>query len=436
MNTPRRRPPASKPKPIAKWLPAIAAVSVLAVVVLAGTAGGKDTNNIGSNADAGAAETVESATSTSNAIDDSTVGYDVTGLTVPESTMPAVGTDSTPLPVTKTQLGRTLVGGAYGDDVKQLQTRLTELGFVPGVIDGAFGEQTKEAVWAFDKLVLKMPRDQVDESGRVSNETWQLMQDPIVIQPRRPGSGTHVEIYLPEQVAAVFTDNKATLVIHISSGTALTSERTKDNSWCETVTLDTDADGNLLDPPQQQAVCGVSYTPGGVFRFQRQVTGDRVGALGRMFNPIYFNYGIAMHGAKNVPLEPASHGCIRMNQTISNTFQSFVHLRDYVYVWGQDGKEPEQYTKQQSYPVFNYPDPDATTTTVKTTTTTTKPAVTTTTAKPSSSSATTTTAGTPSVSTTAKPTATTTAPTSAPTVAPTAPPTLPPPVSPPSTLSP
>ena len=55
--------------------------------------------------------------------------------------------------------------------------------------------------------------------------------------------------------------------------------------------------------------------------FQREVQGDRVGALGRMFNPVYFNYGIAMHGAGNVPLEPASHGCIRMHKTISNTFQ-------------------------------------------------------------------------------------------------------------------
>ena len=428
MTTPRRRPQASEPSPFAKWLPAIAAVSVLVVVVLAGVSGGKHDNGVGTNAVAGSADTTasESATSTS-AIDGSSVGYDVTGLTVPDSTLPAIGTDGAAVPVVKTQLGRTLVGGAFGDDVKQLQTRLTQLGFAPGAADGAFGEQTKEAVWAFDKLVLQVPRDQVDHGGRVSNETWQKMQDPIVIQPRRPGSGTHVEIYLPEQVAAVFTDDKATLVIHISSGTALTSERTADNSWCETVRLDTDPDGNVLNPPQEKAVCGVSYTPGGVFRFQRQVTGDRVGALGRMFNPIYFNFGIAMHGAKNVPLVPASHGCIRMNQKISDTFQSYVHLKDRVYVWGQDGQQPEQYSKRQSTPVFNYPDPNATTTTVEATTTTVKAtattlkptnttvkaAVTTTTEAAAKSSATTTTTAA------AKPTVPATAPGGAPTTPPT-----------------
>ena len=42
---------------------------------------------------------------------------------------------------------------------------------------------------------------------------------------------------------------------------------------------------------------------------------------------------------------------------------------DLVYVWGQDGKQPEQYTKRDSLPSFNYADPDATTTTESTTTT-------------------------------------------------------------------
>ncbi|MCU1398314.1 MAG: hypothetical protein JWN62_1423, partial [Acidimicrobiales bacterium] len=328
MNTPRRRPSSKPPAPVTRWLPAIAAVAVLVIVVIAGAAGGKDHTALGSSADAGAADsgvtgsaTVDAATSTSSVTDANTEGYDVTGLTVPASTMPGVGTETTMTPTLKTQLTRTLFIGTAGDDVKELQTRLAELGFVPGVADGYFGEQTREAVWAYDKLILQTPPDQVDKSAKVSDTTWQGMQDPIVIQPRRPGDGTHVEIYLPQQVAAVFTDNKPTLVLHISSGTAITPERTKDNSWCETVTLDTDADGNPIDPPVLKPVCGVAYTPGGVFRFQREISGHHVGALGGMDNPVYFNYGIAMHGAKEVPLNPASHGCIRMNEKISSTFQ-------------------------------------------------------------------------------------------------------------------
>ena len=378
---PARRGPTDTPpqSPVARWLPAIAAVGVLLVVVLAASFGGDDD---------GPSDTLAGPTDNSD--------YAVTGLTVPGSVMAVVGTESTAAPIVKTALTTPLAYGNVGPDVLALQTRLTAMGFAPGVEDGNFGGQTQQAVWAFEKLVLGTPR--ADATGTVTNEMWQRMQDPIVVQPRRSVPGTHVEIYLPEQVAAVFTDDVAVLVIHISSG--------DDQEWCDTVSLDTDAKGNKLDPPQEKAVCGISKTPGGVFKFDRLVVGKRNGPLGGMDNPVYFNYGIAMHGAMNVPLEPASHGCIRMHKTISDTFQTIIHLGDRVYVWGQDGKQPEQYTKQESLPIFNYPDPSATTTT-STTTTTTMPATTTTAAATTTTKApapTTTTAATPAPTTTAAPT--------------------------------
>ena len=51
-----------------------------------------------------------------------------------------------------------------------------------------------------------------------------------------------------------------------------------------------------------------------------------------MMNPVYFNYGIAVHGADNVPLEPASHGCVRLNQTIAKFFPDLVKNGYRVYV--------------------------------------------------------------------------------------------------------
>ena len=149
--------------------------------------------------------------------------------------------------------------------------------------------------------------------------------------------------------------------------------------------------------------CADAKTPGGIFRFTRRYEGKRTGPLGGMMNPVYFNYGIAVHGADNVPLEPASHGCVRLNQTIAKVFPSMVKKGDLVYVWGQDGKQPEQYSKADSLPSFNYANPDATTTTESTTTTiapTTIPPATTTTVK--------STTTTPSVTTTTGVSATTT----------------------------
>ena len=74
-----------------------------------------------------------------------------------------------------------------------------------------------------------------------------------------------------------------------------------------------------------------------------------------MHNPVYFNYGIAIHGAAEVPLAPASLGNVRINNTLSETFPELVHQGDIVYVWAQDGKEPEQYSKAESLPSFEEP---------------------------------------------------------------------------------
>ena len=106
-----------------------------------------------------------------------------------------------------------------------------------------------------------------------------------------------------------------------------------------------------------------------------------------MFNPVYFNYGIAVHGMTNVPVYPASHGCVRIPMHIAQYFPSMVKNGDMVYVF--DGvKEPEVYGKQK--PPFDTKDPNATTTTSSTevlpeitappasTTTTVPPATTTT----------------------------------------------------------
>ena len=337
-------------------MPAIAAVSVLAIVVGIAVSGGGDGKD-----PANAGPVISSPQNLANT---------ETSLTIPQVTVAPVVIES--VPIVKTDLKGSVSKGSFGDDVRSVQKRLAELGFAPGQVDGQFGSQTQQAVWAYEKLILRTPR--ADATGKVTNDMWHGMQDTIIISPRRPGNGTHVEIYLPEQVAIVFTDNAPTLVLHISSGTG--------EKWCELVTQDTDAEGLPLDPPVVKDVCGISRTPGGVFHLKKMVQGDRVGPLGRMFNPVYFNFGIAIHGAKEIPLHPASHGCIRIHRAISDTFQNYVQKGNAVFVWGEDGREPESYSKNEMIPPFNVPNPDATTTTTTVQTTTTVPTTTKTTTSP------------------------------------------------------
>jgi peptidoglycan hydrolase-like protein with peptidoglycan-binding domain len=309
--------------PAAKWLPAVGAAALLGTVVVAGVALG---GNSGSS---------DSADTTVPLVSSPTT------IAIPDS-VPVIETIETSSPIVKTQLDRTLAKGMVGDDVQQVQERLGELGFVPGPADGIFGDETRKAVWAYEKLVLEVPSNA--PSGQVTAAMWDEMQDPFVIQPRRPNATPdHTEVYLPEQVLAVFHDDVPVMITHMSSG---------DNTeWCEEVTISPGEYGNKDgEEPLVRGECGVSYTPGGVFKYYRQVEGIRESSLGGMWNPVYFNYGIAIHGALNVPLQPASHGCIRIPLNISESLQDIVSMGDQVYVW--DGEqEPEYYGDQP--PRFN-----------------------------------------------------------------------------------
>jgi hypothetical protein len=308
----------------------VAAAALLAGVVIAGVAGGL-----------GGGDDPESGVTSAAAF------------VPPATTGPVVVTDATTAPPAKTDLPFSLSKGNAGSEVERLQRRLKELGFDPGPIDGQFGDLTRAAVWAFEKLVLQTPRQEA--TGRVTNDMWQRMQDPLVILPRRPdaASANHTEVYLPEQVVIFFVDDHPALISHMSSGTG--------DEWCEEVTISPGEYGNEDGTePLKRGECGISNTPGGVYEYYRRVEGVRQSGLGSMWNPIYFNYGIAIHGAINVPLEPASHGCIRIPLAVSEYFQDLATTGDQVYVF--DGvEEPEEYGDQP--PTFNWRDPDYTTTT-------------------------------------------------------------------------
>jgi hypothetical protein len=291
-------------------------------------------------------------------------------------------------PVVVPELDHDLARGMSEPVVEVLQDRLHELGFDPGPVDGFFGEATLRSVWAFEKLVLGVPR--VEATGIVTPAFWRDIHEPSGITPRRTPGGAHLEVYLPEQVAVLFVDGSVRVVTHVSSGQGI--------EWCDEVTVDND-DGTQ----ETIGICGLSITPGGVYHFERMVEGWRNAKLGRLYKPVYFNFGIAIHGASNVPDYPASRGCVRFPMHIADYMQDLVSIGDAVYVF--DGVEdPEHYGAQPMR--FDWPDPDYTMTTSSTTTTTS-----------------TTTTPTPA------PVATTT-PSPAP------PPTTPPPTMPPTTVPP
>jgi peptidoglycan hydrolase-like protein with peptidoglycan-binding domain len=332
-----------------RWLPALGAAVLLLIVALTASPG----------------------------TDDTVVGDVATTSTTAPATTTTLALVDPPAPTEP--ISRNLERGIAGDDVAMVQQRLNDLGFDPGPIDGIYGGVTIQSVWAYEKLVLGTPREQA--TGVVTPALWERMREPLSVLPRRPTGGlrNHTEIYLPEQVMVVFHADVPTLITHISSGEL--DEFGQPAVYCEEVTYDTDNNGDLLEEPITDFVCAYAKTPGGVFRYEREITGIRSGPLGDMWDPVYFNYGIAVHGALNVPLEPASHGCVRIPMHISAYFQDLVELGEAVLVWN-GVSEPEEVTYEESLPSWwaevppEYTTTTSTTTTTTSTTTTTVPATT------------------------------------------------------------
>lgn len=297
-----------------RWRPALIAFAILATVIAVGV-------------QQRSADT-----------DDTTVATE-SGLVVSSSLVPVVT-----VPLT-----RTLESGMQGDDVLRVQQRLKDLKFDPGPVDGVFGQNTVQAMWAFEKLVLGVPRE--NATGVITPETWSVMQTPLKFVPQRQAdSPNHVEIYLQQQILMVFKKQEPVLITHISSGTG--------EQWCEEVKIDPGEEGNDTEEQITRGICGEAITPPGIFYFYNRRTGMRETKLGSLYNPVYFNYNIAVHGAILVPLKPESHGCVRIPMSVARYFPALVEYGDRVYVF--DGlKEPEAYGSP--VPPFDKPDPNYTT---------------------------------------------------------------------------
>jgi peptidoglycan hydrolase-like protein with peptidoglycan-binding domain len=326
-------------------------------------------------------------------------------LTTPPFSIDPPSTDPSTT-IVKTTLTAALDPGSKGDDVKRLQLRLLDLRFDPGTPDGVFGDLTAMAVWAYKKLVTGAGPG-VD--AKVTPELWDRMQDPLGWQPQKQGdTQSHLEVFLPQQVAVLVRNGVPSLITHISTGDG--------KEWCNNrrPTPDPNAPPDASAPTSSPVKhCGTSITPAGSYRFQAKRDGWFTGYYGDLYKPTFFNGGIAVHGFNSVPNRPASHGCVRIPNHIADYFQSYVRIGDQVFVF--DGVTDPDKLGPVPAPA-DILDPNASTTTTgatttvapsttaKATTTTTKPAPTT---VPTATAAPPTTAA-PATTTTSKPPGTTT----------------------------
>ncbi|MGH8900789.1 MAG: DUF305 domain-containing protein [Egibacteraceae bacterium] len=197
--------------------------------------------------------------------------------------------------------------GDRGEQVLALEQRLEVLRFDVGQVDDVYDANTVQAVVAFQKLAGLPP------SGRASPEVVDRLSSAQPPEPLVAGGGpVRVEIDLPRQVLFLYQDDRLFRILPVSTGSG---ER-----FCD------------------EGECGLAETPPGAFRVSRRISGWRTSSLGRLFNPLYFNEGIAIHGFPTVPPQPASHGCVRIPMSSATWFPEKVPDGTPVYV--VDGKTP------------------------------------------------------------------------------------------------
>ena len=262
--------------------------------------------------------------------------------------------------------------GSKGPEVKALQEALAAQRYSVGSIDGVYAGMTTHAVMAFQKA------HGMSRTGRATPDVIAKIKTAGTLGPMMPGGGANrVEVDLKRQILQLYKGGELVTVLSVSTG--------NNKRFC--------VDGE----------CATAVTPGGSFRVTRKISGIRVSRLGKLWNPVYFNGGIAIHGSPSVPAYPASHGCVRIPIPVSEWFHSQVPTGTPVYVLGG---------KRAPVP-FNETAPGeapATTTTTAATGSTTTTSTTTQPSSTTSAPASTTSSTQPSTTTTTQPSSSTSTP--------------------------
>ena len=189
---------------------------------------------------------------------------------------------------------RTLKEGMKGTDVQALQQRLAALKYYPGRADGSFGPNTLEAVWAFQEV------NRLSVDGVVGPVTGRALVHPRTFVPNDPRqNSTRVEVNLAMRVLVLYKNGQIALISHVSSGGGY--------RFCD------------------RSGCSRAITPTGNYRTTAYLPGWVTVPLGKMYNPVFFISTVyAIHGDTDVPVNPVSHGCVRIPMDIAAFFHTLV----------------------------------------------------------------------------------------------------------------
>lgn len=193
-------------------------------------------------------------------------------------------------------------------DHRAAEQRLADMGYWTGRVDGRWDEVSRQALIAFQKVNNLKP------SGSLTAATYQALLAASRPAPLETGPA-HIEVDLIRQTLFVVDDDsKVTKILPVSTGSG---RPFKSEGW----TRD-------------------AITHPGRYQVRQKIAGWKKSPLGRMYYPVYFMYGTAIHGYPSVPTRPASHGCVRIPMVVARAFYKMIPVGMPVIVYRGEAPPP------------------------------------------------------------------------------------------------
>lgn len=165
-------------------------------------------------------------------------------------------------------------------DHREAEQRLADLGFWTGPIDGRWDSVSRQALIAFQKV------EGLKRTGQLTRAQFEILMTASRPTPLETNAA-HLEVDLPRQVIFIVDDaGVVTKVLPVSTGSG---KEFVSEGWARD-----------------------AVTPPGRYKVFHKIPGWRKSPLGMIYYPVYFMFGTAIHGYPSVPVNPVSHGCVRI----------------------------------------------------------------------------------------------------------------------------
>lgn len=185
-------------------------------------------------------------------------------------------------------------------ETKEAELRLAEMGYWTGPVDGLFDTASRSALIAYQKWEGR------SVTGVLTRAELDAIRTSDTPKAREAGY-EHVEVDLDRQLLLLVNDKGSVRVLPVSTG----------------------SDKPFIAENQTS----IAYTPRGRFLVYDKEAGWGTGPLGAMYYSNYISGGVAIHGSRNVPSLPVSHGCIRVPMFAARALSKLLPVGTIVLVY-------------------------------------------------------------------------------------------------------